>query len=42
MKEERYGAIVAATGFNPISMDKFDEFAYSPSKDVITLSLIHI
>ena len=34
--EERYGAIVAATGFNPIPMDKFDEFAYSQSKDVIT------
>ncbi len=34
--EEKYGAIVAATGFNPISMDKFDEFAYSQSKDVIT------
>ena len=34
--EEKYGAIVAATGFNPISMDKFDEFAYSLSKDVIT------
>ncbi len=33
---ERYGAIVAATGFNPISMDKFDEYAYSRSKDVIT------
>ena len=33
---EQYGAIVAATGFNPISMDKFDEFAYSQSKDVIT------
>ncbi|MBQ4575653.1 MAG: CoB--CoM heterodisulfide reductase iron-sulfur subunit A family protein [Clostridia bacterium] len=33
---EKYGAIVAATGFNPISMDKFDEFAYSQSKDVIT------
>ena len=31
-----YGAIVAATGYNPISMDKFDEFAYSQSKDVIT------
>ena len=27
--EEQYGAIVAATGFNPIPMDKFDEFAYS-------------
>ena len=34
--EEKYGAIVVATGFNPISMDKFDEFAYSQSKDVIT------
>ncbi len=33
---EKYGAIVAATGFNPISMDKFDEYAYSQSKDVIT------
>ncbi len=34
--EQKYGAIVVATGFNPISMDKFDEFAYSQSKDVIT------
>ena len=34
--EEKYGAIVAATGFNPISMDKFDEFAYNQSNDVIT------
>ena len=34
--EEKYGAIVVATGFNPISMDKFDEFAYNQSKDVIT------
>ncbi len=34
--EERYGAIVVATGFNPISMEKFDEFAYAQSKDVIT------
>ena len=34
--EEKYGAIVAATGFNPISMEKFDEFAYSQSKDVVT------
>ncbi len=33
---EEYGAIVAATGYNPLSMDKFDEFAYSQSKDVIT------
>ena len=34
--EEKYGAIVAATGYNPISPEKFDEFAYSQSKDVIT------
>lgn len=34
--EEKYGAIVVATGFNPISMDKFDEYAYSQSKDVVT------
>ncbi|MBQ8898499.1 MAG: CoB--CoM heterodisulfide reductase iron-sulfur subunit A family protein [Clostridia bacterium] len=34
--EEKYGAIVVATGFNPISMDKLDEYAYSQSKDVIT------
>ena len=33
---EKYGAIVAATGFNPISLGKFDEFAYSQSKDVVT------
>ncbi|MBQ7364853.1 MAG: CoB--CoM heterodisulfide reductase iron-sulfur subunit A family protein, partial [Clostridia bacterium] len=33
---ETYGAIVVATGFNPIPMDRFDEFAYSQSKDVIT------
>ncbi|MBQ7340391.1 MAG: CoB--CoM heterodisulfide reductase iron-sulfur subunit A family protein [Clostridia bacterium] len=33
---EKYGAIVVATGFNPISMDKFDEFAYNQSKDVVT------
>ena len=34
--EENYGAIVVATGYNPISMDKFDEFSYNQSKDVIT------
>jgi len=33
---EKYGAIVAATGFNPISMERFDEYAYSQSPDVIT------
>ncbi|MBQ4066209.1 MAG: CoB--CoM heterodisulfide reductase iron-sulfur subunit A family protein [Clostridia bacterium] len=34
--EEKYGAIVVATGFDPISLDKFDEYAYNNSKDVIT------
>ncbi|MBQ4047706.1 MAG: CoB--CoM heterodisulfide reductase iron-sulfur subunit A family protein [Clostridia bacterium] len=34
--EETYGAIVAATGFNPIDMGAFDEYAYSKSPDVIT------
>ena len=34
--EEKYGAIVAATGFNPIEVDKYDEFAYSKSPDVVT------
>ncbi|MBE6581832.1 MAG: CoB--CoM heterodisulfide reductase iron-sulfur subunit A family protein, partial [Ruminococcaceae bacterium] len=33
---EKYGAIVVATGFNPIKLDKYDEFAYSQSADVIT------
>ena len=34
--EERYGAIVVATGFNPIKLDNFDEYAYSQSPDVVT------
>jgi len=34
--EEEYGAIVVATGFNPIELTKYDEFAYSQSPDVIT------
>lgn len=33
---EKYGAIVVATGYNPISLEKFDEFAYSQSKDVVS------
>lgn len=32
----KYGAIVVATGFNPIKVDKYDEFAYSQSPDVVT------
>ena len=34
--EEKYGAIVAATGYNPISLDDYDEYAYAQSKDVVT------
>ena len=34
--EEEYGAIVVATGFNPIKLDQYDEFAYSQSPDVVT------
>ena len=34
--EQQYGAIVVATGFNPIKLDKYDEFAYSQSPDVVT------
>ena len=34
--EEDYGAIVVATGFNPIKLDRYDEFAYSQSPDVVT------
>ena len=34
--KEKYGAIVVATGFNPISMEPFDEYAYAQSKDVVT------
>ncbi|MDL2289256.1 CoB--CoM heterodisulfide reductase iron-sulfur subunit A family protein [Clostridia bacterium OttesenSCG-928-F22] len=31
-----YGAIVAATGYEPISLENFGEFAYDQSADVIT------
>lgn len=34
--EEDYGAIVVATGFEPIKLDRYDEFAYSQSPDVVT------
>jgi len=33
---ENYGAIVVATGFDTIKLDKFDEYSYSSSPDVIT------
>ncbi|MEM0529178.1 MAG: 4Fe-4S binding protein [Candidatus Pararuminococcus gallinarum] len=34
--EREYGAIVVATGYNPIQLDQFEEYAYSQSKDVVT------
>ncbi|MFR7472169.1 MAG: 4Fe-4S binding protein [Ruminococcus sp.] len=34
--EQKYGAIVRATGYNPISLENYDEFSYSQSKDVIS------
>lgn len=34
--EREYGAIVAATGFQPIDLSQFDEFAYSKSPDVVS------
>lgn len=34
--EEKYGAIVVATGFKPIELDRFDEYAYHHSPDVVT------
>ena len=33
---EGYGAIIVATGYNPIDLNKFDEFAYSQSPDVVS------
>ncbi len=33
---EKYGAIVVATGYNPIKLDDYDEFAYNQSPDVVT------
>ena len=34
--ERQYGAIVVATGYDVISLEKFDEFSYSQSPDVVT------
>ena len=36
LEERRYGAIVAATGFQPISVDAYGEYAYQHSPDVVT------
>ncbi len=33
---ENYGAIVVATGFDTIKLDRYGEYAYGESKDVIT------
>lgn len=33
---EKYGAIIVTTGYNPISLEKFDEYAYSQSPDVVS------
>lgn len=33
---ERYGVIVAATGYEPIALDAFGEYGYHDNKDVIT------
>ena len=34
--EKKYGAIVVATGFNPIKLDKFGELSYGLCPDVVT------
>jgi len=34
--EQQYGAIVMATGYNLINLDKYDEFGYSKYADVVT------
>lgn len=34
--ERQYGAIVAATGFRPISLEQYGEYAYRQSPDVVT------
>ena len=33
---EKYGAIIVATGYNPISLEKFNEYAYNQSPDVVS------
>ena len=33
---EKYGTIIVATGYNPIELTKFDEYAYSQSPDVVS------
>ena len=33
---EKYGTIIVATGYNPIELTKFDEYAYSQSPNVVS------
>ena len=33
---EKYGTIIVATGYNPIELTRFDEYAYSQSPDVVS------
>ncbi len=33
---EKYGAIIVATGYNPIDLSKFGEYAYEQSPDVVS------
>ena len=33
---EKYGTIIVATGYNPIELTKFDEYAYNQSPDVVS------
>ena len=37
---EKYGAIVVATGFDTINLDKYDEYAYSQSTN-LSLNIVH-
>ncbi len=34
--ERRYGAVVLATGFKTVSLERYDEYQYAQSRDVIT------
>ena len=34
--EQKYGAIIVATGFTPVCLDRYDEYQYAQSPDVVT------
>ncbi|MCK9191472.1 MAG: CoB--CoM heterodisulfide reductase iron-sulfur subunit A family protein [Sphaerochaetaceae bacterium] len=36
IEEKKYGAIIVSTGFKPISLHNFDEYAYDNSPNVVT------